>query len=357
MANNSKNKAVNDVKKEVKSAVKRSYKRHPLIWIFIILFILVALFILTPIENPLKTELVFDSVSEELAIPSRVKDDYVVQHTGFTLSYNEYHEQPNWVAYLLTADEVFGNASSRDDNFREDPSIPTGSATLADYKGSGYDRGHLIPAADQKWSAQAMDDCFYLSNMSPQTHAFNAGIWSNLEAAVRTMAAQNQEICVVTGPILTDGPYNMIGASGVSVPKNFYKVILDYYGPEKKAIGFILSQDDKGDLRTYAVSVDAVEELSGIDFFPLLEDAEEAELESKFDVKLWDISDFNRATIAKKYGYDLDNVSANVPAETVTAEPQNLREKVQYFLYVNLGPYKRKAIDFVASMVAKVKGS
>ena len=345
------------IKSEVKTAVKKSVKRHPLIWFLVAIAILVALFILTPTENPLKTELVFDSVSEEIAFPSRVKDDYVVQHTGFTLSYNDYHEQPNWVAYLLTADKVFGNASSRDDNFREDPAIPTGSATLADYRGSGYDRGHLIPAADQKWSTQAMDDCFYLSNMSPQTHAFNAGIWSKLESAVRTMAAQNQEICVVTGPILTDGPYNMIGQTPVSVPKRFYKVILDYYGPEKKAIGFILAQDDKGDLKTFAVSVDDVEALSGIDFFPLLEDSEEEALESTYDVSLWDLSEFNRTKTASKYGYDLDSQGYSAEAQTVSAEPQGVWESVQFFLYKNLGGYKRKAIDFFDSIVAKLRKS
>ncbi len=355
MANSKRNtdKVVREVTSEVKSAVKKSAKKHPLVWLLIVLAILIVLFIITPVENPLETTLVFDSVSEELAIPAYSKDEIIVQHVGYTLSYNEEHEQPNWVAYLLTADEVFGNASSRDDNFREDPSVPTGSATLADYKGSGYDRGHLIPAADSKWSAKAMDECFYLSNMSPQNHAFNAGIWSKLEAAVRTMAAQNHEICVVTGPILTDGPYETIGENKVSVPNRFYKVILDYYGPEKKAIGYILSQEDKGDLRSFAVSVDEVEELSGIDFFPLLDDEEEAALESEFNVKLWDISDFSRTGIAKKYGYDLDGEGYTEEAVVVQAEPENLKDKVLFFLYTNLGGYKVKVIAFVEGLIKR----
>ena len=339
------------IRSEVKQRVKSSAKKHPLIWFLVILTIVVVIFILTPTENPLKKELVFDSVSEELAIPARIKNDIIVQHTGFTLSYNEDHEQPNWVAYLLTADEVFGNASSRDDNFREDPSVPTGSATLADYKGSGYDRGHLIPAADQKWSSQAMDDCFFLSNMSPQTHTFNAGIWSKLESAVRTMAAQNQEICVVTGPILTDGPYKTIGQNAVSVPNSFYKVILDYYGPDKKAIGFILAQDSKGDLRSFAVSVDDVEKLSGIDFFPSLPDNEENELESKFDVKLWDLSEFNRTNTARKYGYDLQNSSYAPETQTVASEPQGTWETVLFFLYRNFGQYKKDVLVFFQGLL------
>ncbi len=335
--------------KETKAAAKKSFRRHPLIWILIIIVILVALFLLTPTENPLKTELVFDSVSEELAIPAYDKDDIVIQHTGYTLCYNEEHEQPLWVAYLLTADEVFAGEADRVDNFREDPSIPTGSATLDDYRGSGYDRGHLCPAADQSWSVQAMDDSFYLSNMSPQTHSFNAGIWLDLESAVRTMAAQNNEICVVTGPVLTDGPYKTIGENKVSVPNAYYKVILDYYGDEKKAIGFVLHQDDKGKISTFAVSVDYVEALTNIDFFPLLDDEEEKALEDQCEPELWDLSEFNRSKTAKKYGYDLSSSSYNADSVAVTSErePEGIWEKVQYFLYENLSPYKRRVIVFI----------
>ena len=341
-----------NVKSKAKSAVKKSVKKHPVLWILIILAIVIVVFILTPTTNPLgKTSLSFASVSEEMAIPAYTASDIVVQHTGYTLCYSEEHEQPYWVAYLLTADEVFSGAEDRNDNFREDPSIPTGSATLADYKGSGYDRGHLCPAADQSWSAQAMDDSFYLSNMSPQTHAFNAGIWLNLESAVRTFAAQNQEVCVVTGPVLTDGPYDTIGANRVSVPKRFYKVILDCYGSEKKAIGFVLYQDSKGSLKNYAVSVDDVEKLTGIDFFPALPDDEEAALEASFDVSLWDISDFSRTSTARRYGYDLDSASYSGDSAAVSeAKPEGFRETVLYFLYVNFGSLKVSTLDFLDSL-------
>lgn len=340
------NKTSSQVTRTVTREVRKSAKRHPLLWILILLMIAVVVFILTPVENPVTTQLAFDSVSEELAIPAHSGSDIIVQHTGYTLSYNEEHEQPNWVAYLLTADKVFAAESDRADNFREDPAIPTGSATLADYKGSGYDRGHLIPAADQKWSAQAMDDSFFLSNMSPQTHSFNAGIWSKLESAVRTMAAQNQEICVVTGPVLTDGPYKTIGANNVSVPNYFYKVILDYYGTEKKAIGFILAQTDKGNLSAFAVTVDDVEKLTGIDFFPLLDEAEARALESVFDVSLWDLSDFNRATTAARYDYDLNGAGYSTSSSVYQAQPQSPWESVLYFLYTNFGEAKRTVLDF-----------
>lgn len=351
--NASARKAVTQAKAAVTRAARKSAKKHPLIWILVILALVVTVFILTPVENPLKTQLVFDSVSGELAIPAYSKDDIIVQHTGYTLSYNEEHEQPNWVAYLLTADKVFSGMSDREDNFREDPSIPTGSATLADYRGSGYDRGHLIPAADQKWSAQAMDDSFFLSNMSPQTHSFNAGIWSKLESAVRTLAAQNQEICVVTGPVLTDGPYKTIGANKVSVPNSYYKVILDYYGPEKKAIGFVLAQDAKGNLSAFAMTVDDVEALTGIDFFPLLSDSEESGLESAYDVSLWDLGDFNRTQTAAKYGYDLEGAGYAEGSAVYAAKPQGVWENILYFLYNNFGPAKRSVLKFADGLFKK----
>lgn len=342
-------KTIKKVKKEAKQAVRKSFKKHPFIWIAVIVVILVVLFILTPTTNPLSVTLNFDSVAEELAIPAYSSKDTIIQHTGYTLSYSEEHEQPYWVAYVLTADEVFAASNDRNDNFREDPAVPTGSATLADYKGSGYDRGHLCPAADQAWSAIAMDDSFFLSNMSPQTHAFNAGIWLNLESAVRTMAAQNQEICVVTGPVLTDGPYKTIGANKVSVPNYYYKVILDYYGSEKKAIGFVLKQDSKGKLESFAVSVDDVEKLTGIDFFPLLDDAEEKQLEANYDVSLWDLSDFSVKSTAKKYGYDLSSngYSENSAAVAAEAKPQNFKEQVLFFLYKNFSSYKLQVISLI----------
>lgn len=339
-----------EAKQALKKTVKSSVKKHPFIWIAAALVILVIVFLLTPLKNPLEISLVFDSVSEELAIPAYSKDDIVVQHTGYTLCYSEEHEQPYWVAYLLTADEVFAANTKRSNNFREDPSIPTGSATLEDYKGSGYDRGHLCPAADQLWSARAMEDSFFLSNMSPQKHSFNAGIWLDLESAVRTFAAQNREICVVTGPVLTDGPYKTIGPNKVSVPKSFYKVILDYYGPEKKAIGFILAQDDRGRLKNFAVSVDEVESVTGLDFFPRLRDDEEAALESSFNVNLWDISDFSRNSTARRYGYDLS--SADFSETTYTqARPEGPWQTVRYFLFIHCGKYKQAVIDFVKDIV------
>ena len=149
-----------------------------------------------------------------LELPKQKGQDAVVQHAGYTLCYNETHEQANWVAYELTATETV-SIYERTDKFIEDPEIKTGSATAQDYAGYGYDRGHLAPAADMGWSAQSMVESFYYSNMSPQDPSFNRGIWKKCEELVRNWAVDFDKIYVATGPILTAG-LSTIGSNKVS---------------------------------------------------------------------------------------------------------------------------------------------
>ena len=137
-----------------------------------------------------------------IELPYFEETDTILYYTGFTLKYNERYEQAEWVAYQLTDDEVWGTLD-RADNFRADRSISTESASLSDYKGAGYGRGHLAPAADMKWAPEAMSESFLMSNMSPQDPGFNRGIWKKLEGLIRDWAVDNEEIYVVTGPILT----------------------------------------------------------------------------------------------------------------------------------------------------------
>lgn len=223
---------------------------------------------------------------EVLVIPSGAEGQ-IISHTGYTLCYSEEHEQPYWVAYVLTPEEVNNKVVSREDNFREDPAIETGSASLKDYKKSGYDRGHLIPFADLAWSEEAASESFFLSNMSPQNASLNRGKWQELEQAVRDFT-KDGPVCVVTGPVLSGGPYKTIGENEVSVPDYYYKVVLDYDGDEFKAIGFVLPNEKcTKKLTDYAVSVDEVERLTGLDFFFLLEDNLENLLESVYDISLW----------------------------------------------------------------------
>lgn len=223
---------------------------------------------------------------DSLEIPEIPMNAQVVVHAGYTLSYNEMHEQANWVAYELTEKETEGKYK-RANKFIVDPDIITGSAESKDYKKSGYDQGHMAPAADMAWSKTAMKESFYYSNMSPQEPGFNRGIWKNLEEQLRTWAIDNKAIYVVTGPVLTEG-LPAIGPNKVSVPKYYYKVVLDYSWPEIKGIGFILPNEKSEDrLQNYAVSIDSVEKVTGINFFYKLPDDQEKYIESIFDVGAW----------------------------------------------------------------------
>jgi len=235
-------------------------------------------------QEQVKTVISIDP--EILAIPE-LNDNIYIKHTGFSLLYSEEHEQAAWVAYVLTKKEVSGEIP-RSNNFKEDPSIITGSASLADYKGSGYDRGHLAPAGDLKWSESSMKDSFYMSNMSPQAPGFNRDIWKRLEEWTRDQAEINGGLIIITGPVLTDGPYEEIGENGVDIPKKYFKVLLDYTEPEIKAIGFIMeNKASKEDILDFAVSIDTVEEITGFDLFYMLPDTQEKKLESQFDINLW----------------------------------------------------------------------
>jgi endonuclease G, mitochondrial len=212
----------------------------------------------------------------------------IIHHTGFALCYNERFEQAAWVAYELTRREVQTHKVSRQKmQFEPDDDVPTGSATKDDYRNSGYDKGHLAPAADMRWSAKAMRECFRLSNISPQVHAFNAGVWEDLEKAVRGEAERLDTVEVVTGPLLRDG-LPTIGEHHVAVPEFFFKVLL-YTSPTfTQAIGFIIpNQKSLLPFTAYAVPVDSVESVTGLNFFGQLDPQLRAEVESRTDVGWW----------------------------------------------------------------------
>ena len=201
----------------------------------------------------------------KLGVPG--KADTIIDRPGYALGYIEYHEQPAWVIYRLTKEQALTKAAKRGNDFREDPEIPTGSATLADYRRSGYDRGHLAPAADMAYSMRTMGDSFFMSNMSPQRPNFNRGVWKDLEAQVRSFAITEADVYIVTGPILPKTKTVTIGSNKVTVPTHYYKVVYDRTPPEKM-IGFILPNDGSNrPLQDFAVTVDAVEAATGLNFF------------------------------------------------------------------------------------------
>ena len=222
----------------------------------------------------------------KLEIPKINPKEIIITHTGFSLVYDETHKQANWVAYDLTKEET-NKIVERTDRFIPDPKVKTGTANDKDYSGSGYDKGHLAPASDMGWSSTTMAESFYYSNICPQYPSFNRGVWKRLEELVRTWAIENDTIYIATGPVLTTG-LTTIGANKVSVPKYFYKVILDYSIPNIKGIGFVISNSDSSEpLQNFAVTIDSVEKLTGIDFFPLLPDDQEKMIEGTLCVKCW----------------------------------------------------------------------
>lgn len=231
--------------------------------------------------------------------PAVQAKDVIIQHTAYTLCYDEKHEQAKWVAYSLTANET-NSQYERSNDFNVDPKVSTGSAGDNDYKGSGYDRGHLAPAGDMGFSSLTMQESFYYSNMSPQNPSFNRGIWKKLEEQVRSWALIYDSVLVVTGPVLTAN-LPKIGVNGVSVPSFYYKVILDYKNNESKAIALILP-NVKGSkpLSSYVLSIDELEKLTNLDFFPELQDDLEARLEKNSSINLWDWKIVSTHSSAKK---------------------------------------------------------
>lgn len=214
-------------------------------------------------------------------------DEQVINRDNYSLSYNEQHEVANWVAYPLGLAQIHG-CVKRTDAFRIDPMITTGSATLNDYANSGYDRGHLLPAGDMKFEIQAMKDTFFMSNMTPQPAKFNRGRWSMLEGLMRSWALKYQQIWIVTGPILKDN-LATIGQSEVSIPIDYFKVIIRKTGKTYEGIGFLMNVEvPYPDLITYALTIDQIEDLSGVDFFPFLSDEVEEEIESQINLNQWD---------------------------------------------------------------------
>ncbi|HNW49963.1 MAG TPA: DNA/RNA non-specific endonuclease [Prolixibacteraceae bacterium] len=209
----------------------------------------------------------------------------LVAHTYYVLNYSEENEQADWVFYRLTPDFILSDLD-RTEDFREDPQVPTGSATLADYKGSGYDRGHLCPAADMKLNDTSISESFFLSNMSPQNASFNRGIWSKLESLVRDYCLVEDTLYIATGPVFKNDR-GTIGNDSVTVPGYFYKAIYDPTG-DKKMIAFVLPNEKRSDdLSAFVISVDSLELLTGIDFFPGLPDDLENKLEKQSDITLW----------------------------------------------------------------------
>jgi endonuclease G len=210
----------------------------------------------------------------------------VVVHKYYTLSYNEKYEQAEWLAYKLTANQIV-NTHFKRPYFITDKKVKTKSAHYKDYKNSGCDKGHLCPAADRKFLKEAHDETFLMSNVSPQNHQFNSGIWNRLEQKTRYWATKYDSLYIITGGVLTDD-LPTIGRDKVGVPKRFYKIIFDYSGPKLKTIAFLMpNKDSEKALYKFVTSIDEIEKITKIDFFPALPDELENRLEASVNYKKW----------------------------------------------------------------------
>ncbi len=203
---------------------------------------------------------------------------HLITNTHYCLDFNTDHKQPNWVYYTLTHTHISGD-TPRSSSFRNCRQGAISSAHTDDYKGSGYDRGHLCPAADMKLSKEAMTETFQMWNMSPQEPSLNRGRWAQLEEKVRSyIDCETDTLHIVTGPIFI-GNRGSIGKNCVTVPGFYYKVV---YCPKRGGIAFLMpNQMIDAPLRSWQVSIDLIEALSGIDFFTQLPDEQENRIEAQ----------------------------------------------------------------------------
>ena len=237
---------------------------------------------------------------ERFGLPKTKPGEEVIKHSAMALVYDEEHEQAKWVAHIITPDIIDGDVS-RSNDFRPDPKVITGTCVEEDYflkylqpdstyvyDGYGFDRGHLAPSADFRWSEKALSESYYYSNMSPQVADFNRGKWAELEGMLRGYVYRHKkQLYVVSGPILKpDLPKSERSINKVSVPELYYKVVLDL--ELQRAIGFIMpNKEILYPIESFAVSIDKVEEESGLDFFPELSDLMENNLEAQKNIKDW----------------------------------------------------------------------
>lgn len=218
--------------------------------------------------------------------PAPIEGEQLISHSQIRISYNSKHKQANWVAYKL--DSAYAGEVKRKKRFYADPYLANNPVKPDDYKQSGYDRGHLAPAGDFTWSEKAMTESFYMSNISPQLPGFNRGVWKKLEEQVRQWARENEEIYIVTAGILKENLPSIGANNKISVPVYYYKIILDMKEPEVKAIGFIIeNKAHHKHLKEFAVTIDSLETVTGIDFFPALNDKLENDMESTLEVEKW----------------------------------------------------------------------
>ena len=231
------------------------------------------------IPDPTATTTNVTGVSGHLKYGIPSTNGTCLTRTGYVLLHDSTKKEPLWVSYDLTASHLSGPAT-RTDNYKADPALPVGQrAELSDYSGSGYDRGHMCPAADNYYSITAMNECFYLSNMCPQNGSINSGKWASLESQIRTFTATKGECWIICGPIFS-GTISTIGSNQVAVPSSFYKIVVYASGSGVEAAGFVMPNASSSNaLSSYLTKIDDIEALTGLDFLNALSVSDQALIE------------------------------------------------------------------------------
>lgn len=218
-----------------------------------------------------------------LELPAYGEEEDIVVHLGYTASYNHTTLTPNWVAWELTAEEAAGT-NEGEYSFSRDPQVKFPKASREDYSYSGWDKGHMAPRADMKWSCQALEESYYFTNVCPQDHEMNSQAWRKIEELTRRLARRYGSVYVVCGPVAGTGRFGTIGKAGVQVPDTFFKVLAVNTSEGYRTVGFLVENTPQdGSPRRYAVTVDSVETLVGRNLFPLIPE----ETEASFDWNDW----------------------------------------------------------------------
>jgi endonuclease G len=298
----------------------------------------------------------------EIGIPKKhdslkIKDE-IVKHSAIILSYNEDHEQANWVMHIITPDILEGN-TSRTNDFRTDEKVSTGSAEEADYfvrtmnedstfkyDGFGFDRGHLAPSADFRWSAKSLSESYYYSNMSPQKADFNRGKWAELEGWLREYVEENKtHLIVYTAPILTtDLPKIERAKNKPSIPAEYVKIAYD--PKNKRGIAFLMpNQKIEKPIESFAINIDAVEEKMAFNFYPNLTDSIQKRVEANFDLRYWmpkkekgDVLALTEKEMPKNAinTYDVENFVGDAKIRTVCGTSVSIKKHQKGHVFINL---------------------
>jgi len=228
------------------------------------------------------------SRAEQKYLPAQMygTPDSLLYRNGFVISYNKDTRLPNWVFWHLTKAHANGDVKRPGNAYHEDRKVPKPRATAADYRKGDFSRGHMCPAGDNKWDKNAMYDSFAFTNICPQTERCNSGVWNNIETACREWAIDNDDIYIVCGPIY-DGIPDRMGPNEIAIPDAFFKVVICMNG-KKKGIGFICDNiDTNQSMKKCVVTIEDVERITGIDFFPNLNARERSLIEEKASLKDW----------------------------------------------------------------------